>query len=62
MDLLNLFPGIPEGQRLLMPHPLMAEGGSVGWSERGMGGDGGLERGEHAGVSDDAGREGEGGR
>lgn len=30
MDLLNLFPGLPEGQLLLLPHPWMAEGGSGG--------------------------------
>lgn len=30
MDLLDLFPGLPEGQRLSMPHPWMGGGGSGG--------------------------------
>lgn len=40
----------------------MAEGGSGEWSEPGLGGDGGLEQGEHADGSDDVGGDGEGGR
>lgn len=62
-DLLNLFPGPPEGLQLLRtPHPWMVRGGSEGSCGRDWGGDGVLEEGEHVDVRGDAGGEREGGR